>query len=58
MFADGWFGILKGQSRIKLKIIRPQKPLNIDIQGFDQEDIERMILLGYQHGRDEMALYS
>ena len=56
--SEGEFGILKGQSRIKLKIIRPQKPLNIDIQGFDQEDIQRMILLGYQHGRDEMALYS
>ena len=56
--SEGEFGILKGQSRIKLKIIRPQKPLNIDIQGFDQEDIKRMILLGYQHGRDEMALYN
>ena len=56
--SEGEFGILKGQSRIKLKIIRPQKPLNIDIQGFNQEDIRRMILLGYQHGRDEMALYS
>ena len=56
--SEGEFGILKGQSRIKLKIIRPQKPLNIDIQGFNQEDIRRMILLGYQHGRDEMALYN
>jgi NTE family protein len=50
-------GILKGQKRIKLKIIRPQKPLNIDIQGFDQDDIKRMILIGYQQGRDEMAGY-
>ena len=56
--SPGEFGILEGQSRIKLKIIRPERPLNIDIQGFDQEDIERMILLGYQHGRDEMALYN
>ena len=53
----GEFGVLKGQSRIKLKIIRPQTPLNVDIQGFDQEDIQRMILLGYQHGRDEMEGY-
>jgi NTE family protein len=50
-------GILKGQKRIKLKIIRPQKPLNIDIQGFDQDDIKRMILVGYQQGREEMAGY-
>jgi NTE family protein len=50
-------GILKGQKRIKLKIIRPQKPLNIDIQGFDQDDIKQMILVGYQQGREEMAGY-
>jgi NTE family protein len=50
-------GILKGQKRIKLKIIRPQKPLNIDIQGFDQDDIKRMILIGYQQGREEMVGY-
>lgn len=50
-------GILKGQQRIKLKIIRPQQPLNIDIQSFDKDDIERLILLGYQQGRDEMKNY-
>jgi NTE family protein len=50
-------GNLKGQKRIKLKIIRPQKPLNIDIQGFDQDDIKQMILVGYQQGREEMAGY-
>jgi NTE family protein len=50
-------GILKDQKRIKLKIIRPQKPLNIDIQGFDQDDIKRMILIGYQQGREEMVGY-
>ncbi len=50
-------GILKGQKRIKLKIIRPQKPLNIDIQGFDQDDIKQMILVGYQQGREEMVGY-
>ena len=46
--------ILEGQKRIKLKVIRPQRPLEVDIQNFDKEDIQRMILLGYQHGRDEM----
>ncbi|WP_044170765.1 patatin-like phospholipase family protein [Flectobacillus major] len=50
-------GILKGQKRIKLKIIRPHQPLNIDIQSFDKDDIERLILLGYQQGRDEMRHY-
>ena len=50
-------GILKGQKRIKLKIIRPQQALNIDIQSFDKDDIERLILLGYQQGRDEMKNY-
>jgi NTE family protein len=53
----GQFGILEGQSRIKLKIIRPEVPLNIDIQDFDREDIQRLILVGYQHGKDEMKNY-
>lgn len=52
--SEGEFGILKGQKRINLKIIRPQKTLNIDIQDFDKEDIQRLIFLGYQHGREEM----
>jgi NTE family protein len=46
--SEGEYGVLKGQKRIKLKIIRPQKPLNIDIQSFDEEDIQRLIFLGYQ----------
>jgi NTE family protein len=53
----GEYGILQGQKRIKLKVIRPQRPLEVDIQNFDQEDIQRMILLGYQHGREEMVGY-
>jgi NTE family protein len=53
----GEYGILQGQKRIKLKVIRPNRPLEVDIQNFDQEDIQRMILLGYQHGRDEMLGY-
>ncbi|MEA5458780.1 patatin-like phospholipase family protein [Arcicella sp. LKC2W] len=52
--SEGEFGILKGQKRINLKIIRPHKTLNIDIQDFDQEDIQRLIFLGYQQGREEM----
>lgn len=50
----GTYGILEGQKRIKLKVIRPERPLDVDIQNFDKEDIQRMILLGYQHGREEM----
>jgi NTE family protein len=52
--SPGEYGILEGQKRIKLKVIRPQTPLDVDIQNFDREDIQRMILLGYQHGREEM----
>lgn len=52
--SPGEYGILKGQKRIKLKVIRPVRPLDVDIQNFDREDIQRMILLGYQHGREEM----
>ena len=26
-----------------------------DIQNFDDQDIQRMILLGYQQGREEMS---
>jgi NTE family protein len=52
----GKYGILEGQKRIKLKVIRPQRPLEVDIQNFDKEDIQRMILLGYQHGREEMGI--
>ncbi|MEA5140587.1 patatin-like phospholipase family protein [Arcicella rigui] len=50
-------GILKGESRIKLKIIRPQEHLNIDIQDFNRDDIKRMILLGYEQGMEEMRKY-
>jgi NTE family protein len=52
---DGSFvneGPLKGKHRIKLKIIRPQKPLHIDIQEFDRDDVERLIEIGYQTGRE------
>ncbi len=52
----GTYGILEGQKRIKLKVIRPERPLEVDIQNFDKEDIQRMILLGYQHGREEMGI--
>jgi NTE family protein len=52
----GKYGVLEGQKRIKLKVIRPQRPLDVDIQNFDKEDIQRMILLGYQHGREEMRV--
>ncbi|MBP6385362.1 MAG: patatin-like phospholipase family protein [Pseudarcicella sp.] len=45
-------GILKGNQRIKLTIIRPTRPLMVDIQNFDIEDIERLLDTGYQEGRN------
>lgn len=39
-------------SKIKLTIIRPEAPLNIDIQKFDSDDISRIIELGYQKGKE------
>lgn len=50
-------GVLKGQKRIKLKIIRPNHPLHIDMQDFDEEDINYLILQGYEHGKEEMKNY-
>ena len=42
-------------SKIKLTIIRPEAPLNIDIQKFDSDDISRIIELGYQKGKDSYS---
>ena len=42
----------RGKRKIKLTIIRPEMPLNIDIQNFDRGDIERIIDIGYQKGRE------
>ncbi len=39
-----------GNRKVKLKIIRPDAPLNIDIQSFDTDDIERIIEIGYRQG--------
>jgi NTE family protein len=36
--------------KVKLTIIRPEMPLNIDIQSFNTDDITRIIELGYQRG--------
>jgi NTE family protein len=41
-------GFLAGKRRIKLHIIRPQKPINLDIQDFDEEDIVHIMQMGYQ----------
>ncbi|MES2796370.1 MAG: patatin-like phospholipase family protein [Bacteroidota bacterium] len=38
--------------KVKLTIIRPEVPLNIDIQSFDTDDISRIIELGYQRGHE------
>jgi NTE family protein len=42
-----------GKKKVKLTIIRPELPLSIDIQSFDKEDIERIIEIGYQRGREK-----
>jgi NTE family protein len=43
----------KNKKKVKLTIIRPKMPLNIDIQNFDRDDISRLIDIGYQMGREE-----
>jgi NTE family protein len=48
-------GILKGKRKIKLTIIRPNKPLNIDIQAFDADDITRVIGIGYETGKQKLS---
>ncbi len=48
-------GVLKGKRRIKLTIIRPLKPLNIDIQAFDADDISRVIGIGYETGKQKLS---
>lgn len=48
-------GYLKGRKRIKLKIIRPHQPLQVDIQNFTHYDIERLINVGYETGKLELA---
>lgn len=50
-------GVLKGEKRIKLKIIRPNHSLHIDMQEFDEEDISYLMLQGYEQGRAEMKDY-
>jgi NTE family protein len=41
------------RSEVKLKIIRPLQPLNIDIQRFTKMDIRRMLEMGYALGMQE-----
>jgi NTE family protein len=43
---------LKGYRKMKLTVIRPKSPLSIDIQNFDADDINRLITIGYQRGRE------
>jgi NTE family protein len=47
-------GPLKGKRKIKLTIIRPLSPLQVDIQNFDELDIERVIGIGYEIGQKAM----
>jgi NTE family protein len=41
------------RSEVKLTIIRPKQPLNIDIQHFTTMDIRRMLEMGYAQGMNE-----
>lgn len=41
------------RSEVKLQIIRPLQPLNIDIQRFTKMDIRRMLEMGYALGMQE-----
>lgn len=41
------------RSEVKLTIIRPKQPLNIDIQHFTKMDIRRMLEMGYAQGINE-----
>ncbi|MBC7893032.1 MAG: patatin-like phospholipase family protein [Sphingobacteriaceae bacterium] len=47
-------GVLKGYRKMKLTLIRPTAPLNVDIQAFTADDIQRLIAIGYQRGREVM----
>ncbi len=47
-------GVMKGYRKMKLTIIRPTAPLNVDIQAFTADDIRRLIAVGYQRGREVM----
>ncbi|MFT4031655.1 MAG: patatin-like phospholipase family protein [Siphonobacter sp.] len=49
------YGPLKGKRRMKLTIIRPQAPLAVDIQNFTAEDIGRLIIVGYQRGKEILS---
>ncbi|MCY7351615.1 MAG: patatin-like phospholipase family protein [Cytophagaceae bacterium] len=48
-------GVMKGHRKMKLTIIRPTAPLNIDIQSFNSDDIKRLVAIGYQRGREVMG---
>lgn len=47
-------GVMKGFKKMKLTIIRPTAPLNVDIQAFTSDDIRRLVAIGYQRGREVM----
>ncbi len=53
---DGDLVIKKVKNKIKLTIIRPEVPLNIDIQKFDTDDISRIIEIGYQKGKNNYTV--
>lgn len=54
--SDGDIVLTKTKKKVKLTIIRPEVPLNIDIQNFDTDDISRIIEIGYQKGKDNYII--
>jgi NTE family protein len=54
--SDGDIVLTKIKKKVKLTIIRPEVPLNIDIQNFDTDDISRIIEIGYQKGKENYIL--
>ncbi|MBX9851144.1 MAG: patatin-like phospholipase family protein [Cytophagaceae bacterium] len=47
-------GPLKGYRKVKLTIIRPEHPINVDIQNFKMQDIEKLIRKGYESAKEKM----
>lgn len=43
---------LNGKKKIKLTIIRPDLPIDVNVSNFNSEDIEKMISSGYETARD------
>ncbi|MFM6947824.1 MAG: patatin-like phospholipase family protein [Aquirufa sp.] len=42
----------KGKKRVKISVVRPKQPINIDIQTFNKFDIRRLLEVGYAMGKE------